>query len=66
MSEPTNLEVFRGSKIEPCLYCGKAPHPTVLSCPRISAIDVEPGTAHLVGLSFHEGWTGEDDEPVAG
>jgi len=52
-----------GGKKEPCLYCGKAPHPTPLACPRIAVVEVDPETACIVGISFWEDFFRESPEP---
>lgn len=35
-----DLEVIRGEKQEPCMYCGKPEHAVPLACPRISHVTV--------------------------
>lgn len=61
MDKPTSLEVFKGGKKEPCLYCGKDPHPAQLACPRIQAIYISP-EGYVEGIEFRD----EPELPMAG
>ena len=54
MTDPTKLGVIQGGRKEPCLYCGKAPHPTALACPRILAIDIDPELGVVVAITFRD------------
>lgn len=55
MSEKvTDLEVIRGEKKEPCLYCGGEQHRTQLACPRIAFVQVDPEYGVITGISFWE------------
>jgi hypothetical protein len=46
------MEVVRGDKKEPCLYCGQDEHKTPLACPRIAHVTIEDGC--ISGISFWE------------
>jgi hypothetical protein len=56
------LEVIRGGKKEPCIYCGQDPHVGAIVCPRISAIWIDPDTGSLSGVEFDPDFF----KPVAG
>ena len=58
----TEVTAIRGGKREPCLYCGKVPHPTPLACPRIAMLHIDPETATITGLSFWEDFFDEGPE----
>jgi hypothetical protein len=54
----SDLEVIRGEKREPCLYCGGPEHAVPLACPRIAYV-VADEQGILVEIHF---WP-PDDEP---
>ena len=56
------IRKIEGGKKEPCLYCGKGPHPTPLACPRIAVVEVDPETATITGISFWEDFFDEEPE----
>jgi hypothetical protein len=61
MAEITSI---RGGKREPCLYCGCDPHPTPLACPRIAVLHVDPETACVSAIEFHESWKPANGGPT--
>ena len=56
-----DLKSITGGKREPCLYCGKAPHPSPLACPRIARLEIDPESATITGLMFWEDFFGEEE-----
>ena len=56
MDKPVSLEVVRGNRKEPCLYCGKEEHPSPLACPRISCIFLS-ADGHIECIEFRDDWT---------
>jgi hypothetical protein len=60
MAEITSI---RGGKKEPCLYCGCDPHPTPLACPRIVMVHIDPETACISALEFHDDWKPDERPP---
>lgn len=61
MDKVTDLEVIRGEKKQPCLYCGEGPHTTPLACPRIAHVQIDPEEGTITGISF---WDDFFDEIV--
>ncbi len=51
-----DLEMIRGGKKEPCVYCGEAPHPAPLACERIIRIEVSEETGSIIGIEFSPFW----------
>ena len=58
MAEVTSIT---GGKRSPCLYCGRAEHPTPLACPRILMVHIDPEHGSITGLTFVDDYF--DDEP---
>ena len=59
------ITAIKGGKREPCLYCGRDPHPTPLCCPRISMIHIDPEAATIVGITFTDDFFDEEPDPAA-
>jgi hypothetical protein len=64
MTAPTDLSVVRGKKQaeDACLYCGGKPHKTILCCPRIAMVHIDPETACITGITFFGDFFDEEPE----
>ena len=56
-----DITSIKGGRKEPCLYCGRAEHATLLACPRIAMVHIDPDTACITGISFWEDFFDEEE-----
>ena len=56
------LEMIKGGKKEPCVYCGQDPHPVPLACPRIATLWINE-EGYVEGIDFRDDW---EEPDVAG
>jgi hypothetical protein len=47
-----------------CLYCGGAPHPTQLACPRIAHLVINED-GYVEGITFRDDFFDEEESPPA-